>query len=152
MDCISAISVLFYLCELATEKYTFLKYMRGVDLMKSKVRKFISVLLMLTILLSLSPAMPAMTADNELLPFETALIEIEATYCTHIHGEDCNYIEGVPCNHEHDEKCEERGADCIHQHDDGCSYVNAVDCNHVHDVDCGELATDSPNQQLLAGI
>lgn len=119
-------------------------------------KRFLSVLLLLTLCLSLLPfaawaeeAAPAAgveeqgTVTGEAIPggsgsqssaeTETdAEAENDTGLCPHHteHDEACGYVaavEGVPCAHKHTEDCGKEAEDCAHEHDEACGYVAAVE-------------------------
>lgn len=118
--------------------------------MPSKViKRILSVILTLTILLSLCPPYAPVSAEPEYdgfcvhHPAHTAECgygeAVKGQPCTHVHDESCGYAEAaeeIPC----DMECPDVDGDGIADHIDGCAYRSAAEgspCTHTHDETCG---------------
>ena len=134
--------------------------------MPSKViKRILSVMLTLTILLSLCPPYAPVSAEPEYdgfcvhHPAHTAECgygeAVKGQPCTHVHDESCGYTEAVeenPC----DMECTDMDGDGIADHIDGCVYRPAAEgspCTHTHDETCGyvEASEASPCTYAVNG-
>lgn len=121
--------------------------------MKSKVKKHVSLVLAVAMLISVFAGyLPALAAEPT-EPASTGLCvhhqehteecgyaaATEGQSCTHEHDESCGYVEAVeevPC----DMGCTDTDGDGVVDHVEGCAYQPAVEgqpCNHTHDESCG---------------
>ena len=134
--------------------------------MPSKViKRILSVMLTLTILLSLCPPYAPVSAEPEYdgfcvhHPAHTAECgygeAVKGQPCTHVHDESCGYaeaVEEIPC----DMECPDVDGDGIADHIDGCAYRPAAEgspCTHTHDETCGyvEASEASPCTYAVNG-
>lgn len=134
--------------------------------MPSKViKRILSVMLTLTILLSLCPPYAPVSAEPEYdgfcvhHPAHTAECgygeAVKGQPCTHVHNESCGYAEAaeeIPC----DMECPDVDGDGIADHIDGCAYRPAAEgspCTHTHDETCGyvEASEASPCTYAVNG-
>lgn len=134
--------------------------------MPSKViKRILSVILTLTILLSLCPPYAPVSAEPEYdgfcvhHPAHTAECgygeAVKGQPCTHVHDESCGYAEAaeeIPC----DMECPDVDGDGIADHIDGCAYRPAAEgspCTHTHDETCGyvEASEASPCTYAVNG-
>ena len=134
--------------------------------MPSKViKRILSVMLTLTILLSLCPPYAPVSAEPEYdgfcvhHPAHTAECgygeAVKGQPCTHVHDESCGYAEAaeeIPC----DMECPDADGDGIADHIDGCAYRPAAEgspCIHTHDETCGyvEASEASPCTYAVNG-
>lgn len=134
--------------------------------MPSKViKRILSVMLTLTILLSLCPPYAPVSAEPEYdgfcvhHPAHTAECgygeAVKGQPCTHVHDESCGYaeaVEEIPC----DMECPDVDGDGIADHIDGCAYRPAAEgspCTHTHDEICGyvEASEASPCTYAVNG-
>lgn len=134
--------------------------------MPSKViKRILSVMLTLTILLSLCPPYAPVSAEPEYdgfcvhHPAHTAECgygeAVKGQPCTHVHDESCGYAEAaeeIPC----DMECTDMDGDGIADHIDGCAYRPAAEgspCTHTHDETCGyvEASEASPCTYAVNG-
>ena len=134
--------------------------------MPSKViKRILSVILTLTILLSLCPPYAPVSAEPEYDGFCVHHTEhtgecgyreaVKGQPCTHVHDESCGYaeaVEEIPC----DMECPDVDGDGIADHIDGCAYQPATEaspCTHIHDEACGyvEASEASPCTYAVNG-
>lgn len=134
--------------------------------MPSKViKRILSVILTLTILLSLCPPYAPVSAEPEYdgfcvhHPAHTAECgygeAVKGQPCTHVHDESCGCAEAaeeIPC----DMECPDVDGDGIADHIDGCAYRSAAEgspCTHTHDETCGyvEASEASPCTYAVNG-
>ena len=134
--------------------------------MPSKViKRILSVILTLTILLSLCPPYAPVSAEPEYdgfcvhHPAHTAECgygeAVKGQPCTHVHDESCGCAEAaeeIPC----DMECPDVDGDGIADHIDGCAYRPAAEgspCTHTHDETCGyvEASEASPCTYAVNG-
>lgn len=134
--------------------------------MPSKViKRILSVILTLTILLSLCPPYAPVSAEPEYdgfcvhHPAHTAECgygeAVKGQPCTHVHDESCGYaeaVEEIPC----DMECPDVDGDGIADHVEGCAYQPATEaspCTHIHDETCGyvEASEASPCTYAVNG-
>lgn len=134
--------------------------------MPSKViKRILSVILTLTILLSLCPPYAPVSAEPEYdgfcvhHPAHTAECgygeAVKGQPCTHVHDESCGYaeaVEEIPC----DMECPDVDGDGIADHIDGCAYRPAAEgspCTHTHNETCGyvEASEASPCTYAVNG-
>ncbi len=134
--------------------------------MPSKViKRILSVMLTLTILLSLCPPYAPVSAEPEYdgfcvhHPAHTAECgygeAVKGQPCTHVHDESCGCAEAaeeIPC----DMECPDVDGDGIADHIDGCAYRPAAEgspCTHTHDETCGyvEASEASPCTYAVNG-
>lgn len=134
--------------------------------MPSKViKRILSVILTLTILLSLCPPYAPVSAEPEYdgfcvhHPAHTAECgygeAVKRQPCTHVHDESCGCAEAaeeIPC----DMECPDVDGDGIADHIDGCAYRSATEtslCTHTHDETCGyvEASEASPCTYAVNG-
>ena len=118
--------------------------------MPSKViKRILSVMLTLTILLSLCPPYAPVSAEPEYdgfcvhHPAHTAECgygeAVKGQPCTHVHDESCGYAEAaeeIPC----DMECTDMDGDGIADHAQECAFLPAAEgspCTHTHDETCG---------------
>lgn len=134
--------------------------------MPSKViKRILSVMLTLTILLSLCPPYAGVSAQPAYDGFCVHHTEhtgecgyreaVKGQPCTHVHDESCGYteaVEEIPC----DMECPDVDGDGIADHVDGCAYRPATEaspCTHIHDEACGyvEASEASPCTYAVNG-
>ena len=134
--------------------------------MPSKViKRILSVILTLTILLSLCPPYAGVSAEPAYDGFCVHHTEhtgecgyrgaVKGQPCTHVHDESCGYAEAaeeIPC----DMECPDADGDGIADHIDGCAYRPAAEgspCIHTHDETCGyvEASEASPCTYAVNG-
>ncbi len=134
--------------------------------MPSKViKRILSVMLTLTILLSLCPPYAPVSAEPEYdgfcvhHPAHTAECgygeAVKGQPCTHVHDESCGYAEAaeeIPC----DMECTDMDGDGIADHAQECAFLPAAEgspCTHTHDETCGyvEASEASPCTYAVNG-
>lgn len=134
--------------------------------MPSKViKRILSVMLTLTILLSLCPPYAPVSAEPAYAGFCVHHTEhtgecgyreaVKGQPCTHVHDESCGYaeaVEEIPC----DMECPDVDGDGIADHVEGCAYQPATEaspCTHIHDEACGyvEASEASPCTYAVNG-
>lgn len=129
------------------------------------IKRILSVILTLTILLSLCPPYAGVSAEPEYdgfcvhHPAHTAECgygeAVKGQPCTHVHDESCGYaeaVEEIPC----DMECPDVDGDGIADHVEGCAYQPATEaspCTHIHDETCGyvEASEASPCTYAVNG-
>ena len=129
------------------------------------IKRILSVILTLTILLSLCPPYAPVSAEPEYdgfcvhHPAHTAECgygeAVKGQPCTHVHDESCGCAEAaeeIPC----DMECPDVDGDGIADHIDGCAYRPAAEgspCTHTHDETCGyvEASEASPCTYAVNG-
>ena len=129
------------------------------------IKRILSVILTLTILLSLCPPYAGVSAEPAYAGFCVHHTEhtgecgyreaVKGQPCTHVHDESCGYTEAVeenPC----DMECPDVDGDGIADHIDGCAYRPAAEgspCTHTHDETCGyvEASEASPCTYAVNG-
>ena len=105
--------------------------------MKENLKRVLSMLLVVTMLLQYVPMTTFATAEDNLCDHHT------------VHDEDCHYAaarEEEPCTHECGEECAQA---CVHaEHDDLCGYAEAVEAHECHFVcvECAEGETEPSSE------